>query len=70
MQDGRKESLDGYVKTFSKPLPIDGNVGVFALDCEMVSGLFRVLISGRWTLDGNSQHAEIEAFHAGERVLL
>nr|XP_023699548.1 RNA exonuclease 1 homolog isoform X2 [Paramormyrops kingsleyae] len=35
VQDGRKESLDSYVKTFSKPLPIDGNVGVFALDCEM-----------------------------------
>lgn len=37
VQDGRKESLDGYVKTFSKRLPPDGNGGVFALDCEMVS---------------------------------
>ncbi|XP_029939486.1 RNA exonuclease 1 homolog [Salarias fasciatus] len=35
VQDGRKESLDGYVSTFSKPLPADGNGGVFALDCEM-----------------------------------
>ncbi|XP_072537427.1 RNA exonuclease 1 homolog [Salminus brasiliensis] len=35
VQDGRKESLDGYVKTFSKPLPADGNGGVYALDCEM-----------------------------------
>ncbi|CAN9500319.1 unnamed protein product [Ophioblennius macclurei] len=35
VQDGRKESLDGYVSTFSKPLPIDGNAGMFALDCEM-----------------------------------
>ncbi|MFT7808751.1 RNA exonuclease 1 homolog isoform X2 [Arapaima gigas] len=35
VQDGRKEALDGYVKTFSKPLPMDGNAGVFALDCEM-----------------------------------
>ncbi|KAG7230582.1 hypothetical protein INR49_025299 [Caranx melampygus] len=35
VQDGRKESLDGYVSTFSKPLPPNGNGGVFALDCEM-----------------------------------
>ncbi|XP_026179390.1 RNA exonuclease 1 homolog isoform X2 [Mastacembelus armatus] len=35
VQDGRKESLEGYVSTFSKPLPPDGNGGVFALDCEM-----------------------------------
>ncbi|XP_076007442.1 RNA exonuclease 1 homolog [Genypterus blacodes] len=35
VQDGRKESLGGYVTTFSKPLPPDGNGGVFALDCEM-----------------------------------
>ncbi|XP_074524790.1 RNA exonuclease 1 homolog [Halichoeres trimaculatus] len=35
VQDGRKESLDGYVATFSKALPPDGNGGVFALDCEM-----------------------------------
>uniref|UniRef100_A0A673AK36 Exonuclease domain-containing protein n=1 Tax=Sphaeramia orbicularis TaxID=375764 RepID=A0A673AK36_9TELE len=35
VQDGRKESLDGYVTTFSKPLPPNGNGGVFALDCEM-----------------------------------
>lgn len=35
VQDGRKESLDGFVSTFSKPLPADGNGGVFALDCEM-----------------------------------
>ncbi|XP_029904918.1 RNA exonuclease 1 homolog [Myripristis murdjan] len=35
VQDGRKESSDGYVKTFSKPLPPDGNGGVYALDCEM-----------------------------------
>lgn len=37
VQDGRKESLEGYVTTFSKDLPPDGNAGVFALDCEMVS---------------------------------
>ncbi|XP_020789014.2 RNA exonuclease 1 homolog isoform X2 [Boleophthalmus pectinirostris] len=35
VQDGRKESLDGFVSTFSKPLPADGNAGVYALDCEM-----------------------------------
>lgn len=37
VQDGRKEAVDGYVTTFSKPVPPDGNGGVFALDCEMVS---------------------------------
>ncbi|XP_028855712.1 RNA exonuclease 1 homolog [Denticeps clupeoides] len=35
VQDGRKESLDCYVKTFDKRLPADGNAGVYALDCEM-----------------------------------
>uniref|UniRef100_UPI0037E7B837 RNA exonuclease 1 homolog n=1 Tax=Semicossyphus pulcher TaxID=241346 RepID=UPI0037E7B837 len=35
VQDGRKESVDGFVTTFSKSLPSDGNAGVFALDCEM-----------------------------------
>ncbi|KAM8873923.1 RNA exonuclease 1 homolog [Spinachia spinachia] len=35
VQDGRKEAFDGYVTTFSKALPPDGNGGVFALDCEM-----------------------------------
>ncbi|KAM9832218.1 RNA exonuclease 1 homolog [Neosynchiropus ocellatus] len=35
VQDGREESLDGYVTTFSKPVSGDGNGGVFALDCEM-----------------------------------
>ncbi|CAL8306782.1 unnamed protein product [Lota lota] len=35
VQDGRKESVEGYVKTFSKALPPDGNGGVYALDCEM-----------------------------------
>ena len=37
VQDGRKEAVDGYVKTFSKALPPDGDGGVYALDCEMVS---------------------------------
>ncbi|KAG7279407.1 hypothetical protein CRUP_024226, partial [Coryphaenoides rupestris] len=35
VQDGRKESVTGYVQTFSKALPPDGDGGVFALDCEM-----------------------------------
>lgn len=35
VQDGRKESLDGFVTTFSKMLPPHGNGGMFALDCEM-----------------------------------
>ncbi|KAJ8418963.1 hypothetical protein AAFF_G00004620 [Aldrovandia affinis] len=35
VQDGRKEALDSYVTTFDKLLPLDGNAGVYALDCEM-----------------------------------
>ncbi|XP_043909905.1 RNA exonuclease 1 homolog isoform X2 [Protopterus annectens] len=35
VHDGRKENLDGFVKTFAKSLPPDGNAGIFALDCEM-----------------------------------
>ncbi|XP_061487368.1 RNA exonuclease 1 homolog isoform X2 [Rhineura floridana] len=35
VHDGRKENMDGFVKTFIKPPPLDGNHGVFALDCEM-----------------------------------
>eukprot|EP00079_Xenopus_tropicalis_P012173 XP_002938865.2 PREDICTED: RNA exonuclease 1 homolog isoform X1 [Xenopus tropicalis] len=35
VHDGRKENLDGFVKTFEKPQPVDGNPGIFALDCEM-----------------------------------
>ncbi|XP_006639982.2 RNA exonuclease 1 homolog [Lepisosteus oculatus] len=35
VQDGRKENLEGFVKTFSKPMPPDGYPGMYALDCEM-----------------------------------
>uniref|UniRef100_A0A8D2KZ66 Exonuclease domain-containing protein n=1 Tax=Varanus komodoensis TaxID=61221 RepID=A0A8D2KZ66_VARKO len=35
VHDGRNENIDGFVKTFIKPPPLDGNHGVFALDCEM-----------------------------------
>uniref|UniRef100_A0A8C0H537 Exonuclease domain-containing protein n=1 Tax=Chelonoidis abingdonii TaxID=106734 RepID=A0A8C0H537_CHEAB len=35
VHDGRKENLEGFVKTFIKLTPADGNHGVFALDCEM-----------------------------------
>lgn len=35
VQDGRKEQLDGFVKTFEKEIPTDGCPGIFALDCEM-----------------------------------
>ncbi|KAF6734321.1 RNA exonuclease 1-like [Oryzias melastigma] len=35
VQDARKESLDGFVSTFSKSLSPEKNGGVFALDCEM-----------------------------------
>ncbi|XP_037758018.1 RNA exonuclease 1 homolog isoform X1 [Chelonia mydas] len=35
VHDGRKENLEGFVKTFIKLIPADGNHGVFALDCEM-----------------------------------
>ncbi|XP_028672453.1 RNA exonuclease 1 homolog isoform X1 [Erpetoichthys calabaricus] len=35
VQDGRKENLDSFVKTFEKQNLPDGNPGVYALDCEM-----------------------------------
>ncbi|XP_049732158.1 RNA exonuclease 1 homolog isoform X3 [Elephas maximus indicus] len=35
VQDGRKENLEGFVKTFEKEHPEDAHPGVYALDCEM-----------------------------------
>ncbi|XP_067824414.1 RNA exonuclease 1 homolog [Heptranchias perlo] len=35
VQDGRKENLAGFMKTFEKAMPSDENPGIFALDCEM-----------------------------------
>ncbi|XP_056428342.1 RNA exonuclease 1 homolog isoform X2 [Hyla sarda] len=35
VQDGRKDNLDGFVKTFEKSNTLEGNPGIFALDCEM-----------------------------------
>ncbi|XP_067409277.1 RNA exonuclease 1 homolog isoform X2 [Emydura macquarii macquarii] len=35
VHDGQKENLEGFMKTFIKLTPADGNPGVFALDCEM-----------------------------------
>lgn len=35
VQDGRKDNLEGFVKTFEKSNTPEGNAGVFALDCEM-----------------------------------
>ncbi|XP_076977399.1 RNA exonuclease 1 homolog isoform X2 [Tamandua tetradactyla] len=35
VQDGRKENLEGFVKTFEKELSADAYPGIYALDCEM-----------------------------------
>ncbi|KAL0599098.1 putative exonuclease GOR [Plecturocebus cupreus] len=35
VRDGRKESLDGFVKTFRKECSRDAYPGIYALDCEM-----------------------------------
>ncbi|XP_009998020.1 PREDICTED: RNA exonuclease 1 homolog [Chaetura pelagica] len=35
VHDGRKESLDGFVKTFEKLPTTDGYPGIYSLDCEM-----------------------------------
>ncbi|XP_038625892.1 RNA exonuclease 1 homolog isoform X2 [Tachyglossus aculeatus] len=35
VHDGRKESLDGFVETYIKYPPFDGNPGVYAVDSEM-----------------------------------
>ncbi|XP_012921423.1 RNA exonuclease 1 homolog isoform X1 [Heterocephalus glaber] len=35
VQDGRKENLEGFVRTFEKELLGDAHAGIYALDCEM-----------------------------------
>ncbi|XP_028910670.1 RNA exonuclease 1 homolog isoform X2 [Ornithorhynchus anatinus] len=35
VHDGRKENLDGFVETYIKYPPFDGNPGVYAVDSEM-----------------------------------
>ncbi|XP_069820396.1 RNA exonuclease 1 homolog isoform X2 [Dendropsophus ebraccatus] len=35
VHDGHKENLDGFIKTFVKLQPSDGNPGIFSVDCEM-----------------------------------
>ncbi|KAM4862354.1 RNA exonuclease 1 homolog [Urocitellus parryii] len=35
VRDGRKEDLQGFVRTVEKPLREDAHPGVYALDCEM-----------------------------------
>ncbi|KAM8960546.1 LOW QUALITY PROTEIN: RNA exonuclease 1 homolog [Pelodytes ibericus] len=35
VHDGQKENLDGFIKTFIKLQPSDGNPGVYSVDCEM-----------------------------------
>ncbi|XP_078532841.1 uncharacterized protein LOC144818885 isoform X2 [Lissotriton helveticus] len=37
VHEGQKDNLDGFMMTFKKPPPADGNFGVFAVDCEMVT---------------------------------
>ncbi|KAM6037090.1 uncharacterized protein LJ206_001747 isoform 2-T2 [Theristicus caerulescens] len=34
VHDGRREKLEGFMKTLIKSPPFDGNCGVYALDCE------------------------------------
>ncbi|KAM5194511.1 RNA exonuclease 1 homolog [Mantella aurantiaca] len=35
VNEGHKENLDGFIKTFSKLQPSDDNPGIFSVDCEM-----------------------------------
>ncbi|XP_073399772.1 RNA exonuclease 1 homolog [Dendrobates tinctorius] len=35
VHDGQRENLDGFIKTFVKLQPSDGNPGIFSVDCEM-----------------------------------
>lgn len=35
VQDGRKDCLEGFVKTFEKEVSGDAHAGIYALDCEM-----------------------------------
>uniref|UniRef100_A0A8B9MHB6 Exonuclease domain-containing protein n=1 Tax=Accipiter nisus TaxID=211598 RepID=A0A8B9MHB6_9AVES len=34
VHDGKKKKLEGFMKTLIKSPPVDGNYGVYALDCE------------------------------------
>ncbi|KAM6033331.1 uncharacterized protein VSU04_016341 [Chlamydotis macqueenii] len=34
VHDGRRKKLEGFMKTLMKSPPLDGNYGVYALDCE------------------------------------
>ncbi|XP_069487021.1 RNA exonuclease 1 homolog [Ambystoma mexicanum] len=35
VHEGQKDNLDGFMTTFPKPAPVNGDPGVFAVDCEM-----------------------------------
>ncbi|KAM5239363.1 RNA exonuclease 1 homolog [Ctenodactylus gundi] len=35
VQDGRKDNLEGFVRTFEKEVARDTHAGIYALDCEM-----------------------------------
>ncbi|KAG8455116.1 hypothetical protein GDO86_001361 [Hymenochirus boettgeri] len=35
VNDGQKENMDGFIKTFIKLQPSDGDPGVYSVDCEM-----------------------------------
>ncbi|XP_054041895.1 RNA exonuclease 1 homolog isoform X1 [Rissa tridactyla] len=35
VHDGRRNKLEGFMKTLIKSPPLDGNYGVYAVDCEM-----------------------------------
>lgn len=36
VHDGKNKKLEGFMKTLIKSPPVDGNYGVYALDCETV----------------------------------
>ncbi|XP_066198676.1 RNA exonuclease 1 homolog [Saccopteryx leptura] len=55
VQDGRKENLDGFMKTFDKELPEDAHPGIYALDCEMSYTTYGLELTRVTVVDTNMQ---------------
>lgn len=55
VQDGRKENLEGFMKTFDKELPEDAHPGIYALDCEMSYTTFGLELTRVTVVDTDMQ---------------
>ncbi|XP_058513859.1 RNA exonuclease 1 homolog [Ochotona princeps] len=55
VQDGRKDCLEGFVKTFEKEVSGDAHAGIFALDCEMSYTTFGLELTRVTVVDTDMQ---------------